>query len=352
MLEVRIFKVRVKKMATIKDVARIAGVSASTASRALHDSDMISEATKERVRRAMEELDYSPNYSAQNLVNRTTNTIGIVLPVRESQDSLGNNPFFMQIIQGISSVCSENDYMVNLASGRTDDELRKNCQALIRSGNISKFIFLYSRKDDPVFDFVKKQKKVSCVVVGSSYEKKTQKSVQFVDNDNYQAGRDVAEFMLKKGYEHLVFAYTDMNELVQTERYQGCSDYLKEQQKEGLSLSFSRVKEEENILKLQTFLANHPKTQAFIACDDIMAIRLQRLFKNSRLHKNYAVISFNNSLITEIANPALTSVDIFPYQLGEKAAQLLLEKSKKSKVQKVIIPHKIIERESTKIDEL
>ena len=246
-------------MTTIKNVAKLAGVSTSTASRALHNSDMISEATKERVRRAMQELDYSPNYSAQNLVNRTTNTIGIVLPVRERQDSLGNNPFFMQIIQGISSVCSEYDYMVSLASGRTVDELRKNCQALIRSGNISKFIFLYSHKDDPVFDFVKKQKKVSCVVVGSSYEKLATKSVQFVDNDNHQAGRDVAEFMVNKGFEHLVFAYTDMNELVQTERYQGCRDYLEEHQKESLSLHFSRVKEDENILKLQQFLAEHPK---------------------------------------------------------------------------------------------
>lgn len=334
-------------MTTIKNVAKLAGVSTSTASRALHNSDMISEATKERVRRAMQELDYSPNYSAQNLVNRTTNTIGIVLPVRERQDSLGNNPFFMQIIQGISSVCSEYDYMVSLASGRTVDELRKNCQALIRSGNISKFIFLYSHKDDPVFDFVKKQKKVSCVVVGSSYEKLATKSVQFVDNDNDQAGRDVAEFMVNKGFEHLVFAYTDMNELVQTERYQGCRDYLEEHQKASLSLHFSRVKEDENILKLQQFLAEHPKTQAFIACDDIMAIRLQRLLKNGKQEKSYAVISFNNSLITEIANPALTSVDIFPYQLGEKAAQLLLEKSIKSVSQKVIIPHQIIEREST-----
>lgn len=334
-------------MTTIKNVAKLAGVSTSTASRALHNSDMISEATKERVRRAMQELDYSPNYTAQNLVNRTTNTIGIVLPVRERQDSLGNNPFFMQIIQGISSVCSEYDYMVSLASGRTVDELRKNCQALIRSGNISKFIFLYSHKDDPVFDFVKKQKKVSCVVVGSSYEKLATKSVQFVDNDNHQAGQDVAEFMVNKGFEHLVFAYTDMNELVQTERYQGCRDYLEEHQKDSLSLHFSRVKEDENILKLQQFLAEYPKTQAFIACDDIMAIRLQRLLKNGKQEKSYAVISFNNSLITEIANPALTSVDIFPYQLGEKAAQLLLEKSIKSVSQKVIIPHQIIEREST-----
>lgn len=78
-----------------------------------------------------------------------------------------------------------------------------------------------------------------------------------------------------------------------------------------------------------------------------MAIRLQRLFKNSKQEKSYAVISFNNSLITEIANPALTPVNIFPYQFGEKAAQLLLEKLRKSASQKVIIPHQIIERELT-----
>ncbi len=206
---------------------------------------------------------------------------------------------------------------------------------------------MYSHKDDPVFDFVKKQKKVSCVVVGSSYEKLATKSVQFVDNDNYQAGRDVTQFMVSKGFEHLVFAYTDMNKLVQTERYRGCCEYLQEHQKDSLSLHFSRVKEDENILKFQQFLAEHPKTQAFIACDDIMAIRLQRLFKNSKQEKSYAVISFNNSLITEIANPALTSVNIFPYQFGEKAAQLLLEKLRKSASQKVIIPHQIIERELT-----
>lgn len=75
-------------MVTIKDVAKLGGVSTSTASRAMHDSSIISEATKERVRPAMAELDCSPNFSAQNLVARKTNTIGIVLPVRENQDSL------------------------------------------------------------------------------------------------------------------------------------------------------------------------------------------------------------------------------------------------------------------------
>lgn len=88
-------------MVTIKDVAKLAGVSASTASRVLHDNSMISEATKTKVRQAMEELNYSPNYSAQNLVKRDSNMVGIVLPVRENHESLGNNPFSCRLSKGL-----------------------------------------------------------------------------------------------------------------------------------------------------------------------------------------------------------------------------------------------------------
>ncbi|AXQ77788.1 LacI family transcriptional regulator [Streptococcus chenjunshii] len=335
-------------MATIKDVAKLAGVSASTASRALHDSSMISEATKERVRQAMAELDYSPNYSAQNLVNRQSNTIGIVLPVRESQESLGNNPFFMQIIQGISSVCSENNYMVSLASGRTDEELKKNIETLIRSGNIRRIIFLYSKKGDPVFQYVKKQKNIACVVVGEAYEKSAV-GIQYVDNNNIQAGKDAADFLINKGYRKIIFASTDMDELVQAQRYQGYCQSLAEHSLEGKNLTLSRIDSQGNTQHLQALLAEHPGIQAFVACDDIMAIRLQRLFKEMGVSADdYAILGFNNSWVTEIASPALTSVDIFPYELGEKAAGQLLQTAKQDgRSAAVIIPHRIIEREST-----
>ncbi|MEX2804377.1 LacI family DNA-binding transcriptional regulator [Streptococcus sp. H31] len=336
-------------MATIKDVAKLAGVSASTASRALHDSSMISEATKERVRQAMAELDYSPNYSARNLVNRQTNTVGIVLPVRESQDSLGNNPFFMQIIQGISSICSENNYMVSLASGRTNEELKKNIETLIRSGNIRKIIFLYSKKGDPVFHYVKKQQNVTCVVVGEAYEK-SGSNIRYVDNNNIQAGQDAGDFLIAKGYREIVFASTDMAELVQAQRYQGYCQSLAALGLKEENLTLSRIDAQGNIRHLQKFLAVYPNVQAFVACDDIMAIRLQRLFKETdQSAADYAIIGFNNSWVAEIASPALTSVDIFPYELGEKAANLLLKPLKKENKEKepVIIPHQIVEREST-----
>ena len=97
-------------MATIKDVARLAGVSPSTASRALHNSSLISAATKEKIWAAMKELDYSPNFAAQNLANREANIVGVIFPPREI--SVGNDPFFVQVIQGIEAFCSARSYLV------------------------------------------------------------------------------------------------------------------------------------------------------------------------------------------------------------------------------------------------
>nr|WP_269206844.1 LacI family DNA-binding transcriptional regulator [Streptococcus equi] len=328
---------------TIKDVARLAGVSPSTASRAINDSDMISQATKERVKKAMETLDYSPNYSAQNLVKRKSNTVGIILPVREGQDSLENNPFFMQIIQGIAAVCTDQGYMVALATGRSETELLKNVQNMIRSGNIGKLIFLYSKTDDQVFDFVKKQR-VDCVVVGQSTTKDSG-NAKFVNNNNHQAGYDAAAFLLQKGFEEIIYAYTDMDELVQAERYKGYAALMASKALTAQSLCITLKDDRKSQKQLLDQLAKHSKV-AFVVCDDVLAIHLQRLIKQAAADTQLAIVSFNNSVLAELASPALTSIDIFPYQLGEQAAELVLSSAAPSP-QPVLVPHQIIERETT-----
>lgn len=330
-------------MVTIKDVAKLAGVSPSTASRVINNSSMISEATKARVRKAMQDLDYSPNYSAQNLVNRHAKTIGIILPVRENKDFLANNPFFMQIIQGITGVCTDHQYMVSLATGRTEEELIANLQTLIRSGHIKKFIFLYAKKNDPVFTFMAGQD-VSCVVVGQSYEQAGQ-CMAFIDNDNRQAGQDVAQFLLAKGYSQICYTYTDLDELVQADRYAGYEEVMRDHHRPSYGLALSRVDTDYNHQSLQKFLKNNRQIQAFITCDDIMAIRLLKLFKELKISsRRYAVASFNNSILAELAIPALTSVEIFPLELGQKAAQLLLDTNQ---ARGATVAHEIVERQST-----
>ena len=114
---------------TIKDVAREAGVATSTVSRTLKDSPLISENTKVKVRQAMQKLGYTPNFAAQNLANKSTQTIGVILPV----GTMGNpaqNPLFLEMIQEIGVVCNEQKYMISLATGKTMAELKDSVRLM------------------------------------------------------------------------------------------------------------------------------------------------------------------------------------------------------------------------------
>lgn len=334
-------------MVTIKDVARHAGVSASTASRALHDNPMISAATKARVRQAMKDLNYSPNFSAQNLVKRQSNTVAIVLPVRESPQLLGNNPFFMQIIQGITSICSQEGFMVSLATGQSEQALLDSVRVLMQSGHVDKFIFLYARKGDAIYQAVRENPAVTCIVVGHNSTQSHQ-NTYFVDTDNVRAGYDATRFLMKKHYKTPVYICTDLGEVVQESRYEGYTAAMAVIEEQPHSVELTNTDSDK--VRLEGLLKASPQTDAFVCCDDMTAIYVLRLLKEQVRNQSFGIISFNNSLLAELESPSLTSVDIFPYELGEAAAKLMLAVSAGQKVEKeCIIAHQIIERQSTQL---
>ena len=90
---------------TIKDVAKLAGVSPSTVTRVLQDKSSISEATKKKVRKAMETLNYHPNVNARSLASKKTNVIGVVLP--EDSVAFYQNSFFPDVIRGIAQSAAD-----------------------------------------------------------------------------------------------------------------------------------------------------------------------------------------------------------------------------------------------------
>ena len=106
---------------TIKDVAALAGVSPSTVSRTCKNNPSISEETKERVRKAMAELGYEPNFQASNLASQNSRTIGIILPA--SAKEVYENSFYLEAIQGISHYCNGRQYMTTIVTGQDEAEI-------------------------------------------------------------------------------------------------------------------------------------------------------------------------------------------------------------------------------------
>ena len=125
---------------TIKDVAKAAGVSPSTVSRALHNNPRISEQARERIRALAKEMGFHPNQMARSLVNRRTRVIGIVFPANLAE-SLGH-PFYPQVLQGLGQTAAERRHYVLLGTGQGGETTPEAIRQLVDSGYVSGLVLL------------------------------------------------------------------------------------------------------------------------------------------------------------------------------------------------------------------
>ena len=148
---------------TIKDVAKLAGVSASTVSRTCSDHPSISRQTKEKVRKAMQELGYEPNNS--NMTMQETKTIGIVLPV--SISDAYENSFYLEMMRGITLFCNKKKYATTLITGATNEELLSTIKYMNKENLLDGLILLYSNEWDPIVDYLY-QEGIIFVLIGTA----------------------------------------------------------------------------------------------------------------------------------------------------------------------------------------
>ncbi|MCS8602533.1 LacI family DNA-binding transcriptional regulator [Lactiplantibacillus pentosus] len=331
-------------MATIKDVARRAGVSPSTASRALHNSHIISKATRERVVKAAHELDYAPDFNAQSLATKASSTVGVILPVDHHE--IFSNPFFLEMIRGINEVCSSSGSLITLATGTTREELLNNIDVMIGQGHIRTFILLYSEQDDPVLARLN-ENNVQYVVIGKPYTAVNKTS--YVNNDNIQAGSDATRYLLKYGHEKVCFLYSDLSKMVQSDRILGYQRVMMQNQLPNIMLEERFENHNHSMQTLTRFFETYPDITGFVVVDDMLALKLQQVLhsKSEWQNKQLSLIGFNDSVFSDVAHPTLTSVAVFPERLGEEAAKIaLIDHSETELSTAVIVPHQIVVRHS------
>lgn len=206
---------------TIKDVAKRAQVAPSTVSRVISDSPSISLATKEKVRQVMKELNYRPNVNARNLVQQTANAIGIVIP-SENEDFY-QNPFFLTVLRGINDIAVKKGYSIILSIGDDIEERFRHVQQLVLEQRVDGLIFLYANEHDPIIQFALKEH-LPFTVIGSVKDPR----INFVDNNNYQAGQIVANYLLEQGFRKFYLLGGNIEFSHITDREAGISDQLPE----------------------------------------------------------------------------------------------------------------------------
>lgn len=332
---------------TIKDVAALAGVSPSTVSRTCKNNPSISNETKEKVRKAMLELGYEPNFQASNLASQNSRTIGIILPA--SAREVYENSFYLEAVRGVSHYCNQKQYMTTIVTGQDEDEILQAVRSMSRSGKVDAFIVLYSRKDDPVIDYLFNEGLLySLIGKATQY---TNQSI-YIDNDNLLAGQEATEYLYQLGHRRIAYLGSDSNLIFSADRKSG---YQLALTKHGLLMRPEYCVEVANVSQNNTeeisalLLQSEPPT-AIVVSDDILAVSLERVCLQNKLSipEDLSIISFNNSLFARLTSPQLTSIDINSCQLGIEAASQIINHIENPGLvaTKIIVPHHLIERDS------
>ncbi|WP_409298431.1 LacI family DNA-binding transcriptional regulator [Peribacillus sp. SCS-26] len=337
---------------TIKDIAKEANVAPSTVSRVIADSPKITEKTKKKVRKVMDQLGYYPNFHARNLANRATKSIGIVMPVSAQRGNhFFQNPFFQDVIKGIGAFANAADYSLYITTGETDEEIYDDVIKMVKGKRVDGIILLYSSEEDPVIKFLTGQS-FPFVLVGRPPEDIGRK-ITFVDNDNYAVSRELTEYLLSLGHERIAFIGGKKKLIVTQNRLNGFQDALA---LAGITIPDSYIKHTDFIMdggkKAVTELLDvRDRPTALFVTDDILALGILNALHERGIivPEEMNVVSFNNLFFSEFTSPPLTTVEVHIYQLGYEAARCVVDliEEENSSPKCITVPTEIIPRKTT-----
>ncbi len=329
---------------TIKAVAEKAGVSTAAVSYALSGKRKISPEVTEKIKTAILELGYKPSITARNLASSKTWTIGLYTsPTRDIREDV----FFNSLLAGILDELHLKKYQLHLYA----DYLNENPidhPDLSMTQPIDGALIMNPRVNDIYLEHIKQQG-IAVVVIGTPSDPE---QVFYVDVDIAAGAYTATKYLISKGHNKILFV-------------DGPADYMQSlHHLQGSRMAFgdSGIAWNENDVihvdlaedaaygALEGIGNRITDYTAFLAYHDVFTCGIMRFLKDRGLKvpADVAYVSMGNTLISRINTPALTSIDMAPYEMGRQAAEMLVDVVEKRRIQPshTIIPTRLVERES------
>ena len=311
---------RRRTQTTIGDVAKAVGVASSTVSRALNGHSDISPTTRQAILDAARQLDYHPNLLAQSLKSRETHTLGVLIPDIE-------RPFFATVVSGIQAVATEAGYRVMITQSKESYRTEvSNVQALVAS-QVDGLLICHSRETEN-FDHVQPGACRGIPIVHFDRVSNEVDSAKVI-LDDWNGAYNITEHLIQQGARRIAILAGPESLLISRNRLAGYQSALKR-------YSLPQRPEYEVHIEFQTAEAEAALT-AWLALpeppDAIFAINYTNAFdllvalkkRRIRVPQDVAVVGFGDEFMAAMIEPALTTVDLHPYRIGQQAARLILE---------------------------
>ncbi len=331
---------------TMDEVAKAAGVSQATVSRVVNGNPRVNSTTKRLVERTIDRLGFVPNVAARSLVTRRSDSIGVLIP--EPTSRVFGDPFFAQVLRGVSSALTARRQKLVLFLPQGDDEERE-LQPYLMAGHVDGVIMYSLHGDDPLPEELRRRG-VPVVVGGRP---PTGARVSYVDNDNRGGGMLATQHLIELGRRNVATISGPPDMGAANDRLEGYRDALR---RAGRTIEDSLVAagdftEESGARAMADLLERHPDLDAVFAANDLMGAGALGVIAASgrRAPQDIAVIGFDDSPVARSTRPTLSSVRQSLDVMGRELVSLLLAdiETPEEVARKVVLAVELVVRESS-----
>ena len=330
-------------MATIKDVAKLAGVSVATVSRVLNDIDNVKPKTAKKVKKAINELNYHPNLLGRTLRCMKTMKILVLLPTISNQ-------FYSRIIKGIQKTAELNGYNTMFAITNDNRDVELMYINMLKQKLFDGIIFLRSTLSAEELTTLSESWPVvlACETVKNA-------DIPTVTIDNRKAAFDATSFLIENGHKTIGLSCAGTDYYSSLLRRNGYIDALN---KYNIKINPDYISDEgfsfnAGKRSAEYFMSLNILPNAIFAVADSVAVGMISEFDKHGIKtgRDISIIGFDNNQITEHYLPHITTVSQPQFEIGQKAFELLIDKidDLSCENKQIILPHRIEVRDSVKL---
>ncbi len=308
-------------MASLRDVAKLAGVSIATVSRVINNSEMVNDTTRKKVIKAVKSLNFKPSRVAQRLrvSGGKKKIIGLILPDIQ-------NPFYVDVVRGVEDMAYANGYAVLMGNFAQDQSKEILYIDLMQSESVDGVILApVHEKDEKVINLVKGGLPVVCVDRGIS-----DLNVDIIVVDNEEGSYQAVKHLIKSGHKRIAYVAGLKNIPTSTQRESG---YLKALKEAGIRVDRNLIRfgdskhESGRRLTLELLNLKNPPTALFTGNNLISLGALETIHeKGLKIPREIAIIGFDDMPWSISLNPPLTAVYQPGYEIGRRAADMLFQR--------------------------
>lgn len=307
-------------MATMKDVARLAGVSTSTVSHVINNDRFVSDAIREKVDAAIKTLNYAPSALARSLKINQTRTIGMLI-------TASTNPFYSELVRGVERSCFERGYSLVLCNTEGDEQrMNRNLETLMQK-RVDGLLLLCTETHQPSQEIMHRYPSIPTVMMDWAPFDGDSDLIQ----DNSLFGGDMAtQYLIDKGYTRIACITGPLDKTPARLRLEG---YREAMVRAGLTIREGDEIESDfefggGFEAMQSLLAMNARPQAVFIGNDAMAVgAYQALYQAGlKIPEDMAIVGYDDIELARYMTPPLTTIHQPKDELGELAIDVLIHR--------------------------